>query len=167
MIKYTFKDDQVILKNAAKADPQRIGEELAKLADAHAGRLTPQAVVEAARAPKNPLHPHFEWNDKVAAEGFRLDQARNIIRVIRVEDEETQEVKPAYVSISDHGVAYRSVSEVVSSKELQLIVLQQAERDLTAFRKRYHMLQDICELINQALTNVERKRTELETRAAA
>lgn len=167
MIKYTFRDDTVILKNSAKANPQKIGEALAKITEAHAGRLMPEAVVNAAKDTKSPLHPHFEWNDKVAAHSYRLDQARNLIRIIRVEDEETQEQKPAFVSVADGGVAYRKVEEVVNSRALQLIVLQQAERDLAAFRKRYHMLNDICELIGKAESAVATKRSELETRAAA
>lgn len=167
MIKYSFKDDQVILKNAAKADPQKIGEALAKITDANAGRLMPETVVNAARDTKSPLHAHFEWNDKVAAHAHRLDQARNLIRMIRVEDEETNEVKPAFMSVQDGGVAYRKVDEVVNSRALQLIVLQQAERDLTAFRKRYHMLNDVCALVGQAQEALEQTRNELETRAAA
>lgn len=167
MIKYAFKDDQVILKNAAKADAQKIGEELAKITKDNGGRLMPEKVVNAARAPKSALHAHFEWNDKVAAEAYRVDQARHIIRIIRVEDEEGGDAKPAFVSVSDRGTAYRLVEEVTASRELQLIVLQQAERDLKAFERRYHMLNDICGLVKSARENLERKRTELETRAAA
>lgn len=167
MIKYAFKDDHVILKNASKADPQKIGQELAKIAEAHGGRLMPEDVVNSARKTDNPLHPHFEWNDKLAAQSYRLDQARNIIRIIRIEDAENGDARPAYVSISDGGTSYRKLEEVVASRELQLIVLQQAERDLRAFEKRYHMLNDICSAVAEARQAIERKRGELETRAAA
>lgn len=167
MIKYVFKDDNVILKNAAKANPQKIGEALAKITEAHAGRLMPEVVVNAAKDAKSALHPHFEWNDSVAAQAHRLDQARNLIRLIRIEDQKTNEVTPAFMSVSDQGTSYRKTEEVVNSRALQLVVLQQAERDLTAFKKRYHMLQDICELVGQAEKAVASKRFELETRAAA
>lgn len=167
MIKYSFKEDYAILKNAAKADPQKIGEALAKITDANQGRLIPEDVVNAAKSPKSPLHPHFEWNDTVAAHAYRMDQARGIIRIIRVEDADSGEIQPAYVSVSQGGVAYRKVEEVVNSRELQLIVLQQAERDLRAFQKRYHMLNDICAAVGEAVAKVERRRAEMETRAAA
>lgn len=167
MIKYVFKEAPVILRNAQKANPQKIGETLAELTEQAKGHLTPEAVVNAARNTRSPLHPHFEWDDALAAQKHRLDQARSLIRIVRIEDEKTKETTPAYVSISDHGTSYRTVQEVVSSADLQLLVLRQAERDLHAFEKRYHMLADICETVKQARENIERKRSKLETRAAA
>ncbi len=46
------------------------------------GRLRPSAVVEAARPSDSPLHDLFEWDDRVAASAFRLEQARGIIRTV-------------------------------------------------------------------------------------
>lgn len=167
MIRYQFKDDWVALKNASKADPQKIGETLAKISEEHAGRLTPDAVVAAATNRNSPLHRHFEWDDKVAAHGFRLDQARTIIRSISTTDEETDTKQPAFVSVSDNGKAYRSVQEVVTSRDLQLSVLRQAEKELAAFERRYAMLQDVCELVKSARSKIEVRANDLETRAAA
>ena len=66
MIRYVFKEDEPVrIKSAASADPQKIGEALQYIADQHGNRLTPKAIVEAARAEESPLHPHFEWNDVV------------------------------------------------------------------------------------------------------
>lgn len=48
------------------------------------GRITPDNVVDAARNPKSPLHDQFEWDDSAAAHGFRLEQARRLIRSITV-----------------------------------------------------------------------------------
>lgn len=48
------------------------------------GRLTPEAVVEAARAKSSPLHEHFEWNDGKAAAAWRIEQARVLIRSVTV-----------------------------------------------------------------------------------
>ena len=49
------------------------------------GRLDPQSVVAAARNKKSPLHKQFEWDDTKAAEKYRLEQARELIRLVRVE----------------------------------------------------------------------------------
>src|ERR1700680_1931431 len=103
MIKYTFKDEPLTIKNKAKATPQKIGEALAQIAAASNGHLTPKAVVSEARNNRSVLHRHFEWDDAVAAEAFRLDQARTLIRSIRVVDNENDETPPAWVSISDKG----------------------------------------------------------------
>lgn len=50
-----------------------------------AGRLTPEAVVEAARDPASPLHNAFTWDDATAAHEQRLHEARRLIRSVRVE----------------------------------------------------------------------------------
>lgn len=76
MIKYVFDDEQPLaFKAAAKADPQRLGEALATIQDAHGGRLEPEHVVDAARPKNSVLHKHFEWDDAAAAEAYRKDQA--------------------------------------------------------------------------------------------
>src|SRR5690348_5499317 len=100
MLKYTFREP-LTLKAANKADPQKIGEELEKLSG-DAGELTPDVVVEAARNPRNVLHKHFEWDDQKAAEAFRLDQARCLIRSVVVEDDDSEEGRSAaFISIAD------------------------------------------------------------------
>lgn len=58
---------------------------LEQLAQKNAGRLTPEAVVEDARNPRSPLHSFIDWDDKKAAHQWRLDQARALIRSVRVE----------------------------------------------------------------------------------
>ena len=170
MIRYTFKDDEPIrIKAAGKANAQVIGEALEALADKAGGDLKPDAVVEAARSEKHPLHVHFEWDDKLAAEAHRLDQARNIIRIVRVEDEDASggNVR-AFVSVSEKsGVAYKPIATVRKSHDLQLALLKAAERDLDAFKTRYRELKDICDLVEQARGRVVSRRSKLETRAAA
>lgn len=167
MIKYCFKDEWVALKNASKADPQKIGEALAGISTKQGGRLEPEHVVNAARDAKNVLHKHFEWDDKVAAHAHRLDQARGIIRSVRVLDGDGSGDKPAFISIADRGVSYRSAGEVADSRVLQLAVLAQAERELEAFERRYAMLKNVCQLVAAARDGIRQARGEIETRTAA
>lgn len=51
---------------------------------ARRGRLTPEDVLAAARDKSSPLHDSFEWDDDAAAHAYRLDQARGLIRRVRV-----------------------------------------------------------------------------------
>jgi flagellar basal body rod protein FlgC len=62
-----------------------IADRLAKLAASNGGRLTPEAVVEDAKSKDSPLHDHFLWDTKKAAYQHWLDQARALIRSVRVE----------------------------------------------------------------------------------
>lgn len=167
MIRYVFRDAPVAIKAGGKANAQKIGEELQAITDANKGRLTPKDVVERARNPRNTLHKHFEWDDAKAADAHRLEQARELIRVVRVEDEAHSEPVRAFLSLQDNGVAYRSVGEVQSSPALQEIVLKQALRDLRAFEQRYRDMKDVCEDIREAQRKVGAKLKAAETRAAA
>lgn len=59
------------------------GKELARIEKKH-GAIKPADVVTESRPEEAPLHPHFTWDDSVAAEKWREDEARAIIRSVRV-----------------------------------------------------------------------------------
>lgn len=165
-IRYVFREP-TIFHNSKDADPDVIGQELTRIKDANKGRLLPQTVVDEARNRRNPLHRHFEWNDKTAAEAYRLDQARSLIRIIQIEDTDSDAApRRAFVSVNDDGKAYRSVAEVLSSESLQLAVLVSAEKELRAFEARYNELLDICELVREARARLRQRiqRTQPEAR---
>jgi hypothetical protein len=54
------------------------------LADA-SGYIEPSRLVDVAREPDNILHDEFEWDVQRAAEEQWIDQARRLIRLVRVE----------------------------------------------------------------------------------
>lgn len=169
MLRYVFRDDEPLRIKAAKnADPQAIGEALWAIAERAGGELTPATVVDAARDKYSSLHPHFEWDDTAAAEQWRQEQARALIRVVRVEDDEAEEGDTrAFLSIrSVDGVAYHPVGEVRRSLDMQLIVLRQAERDLAAFQRRYRELSEVCAPVKEAREALQRKLAASEGRAA-
>ena len=154
MTRYAFNG--AVTGRAKRAGPQLIGEALEVIRLANAGELHPRAVVEDARPPESPLHPHFEWNDAKAAEAHRLDQARALIRSIRVVDDDRS--RPAFLSVrSDIGIAYRSISEVLTSADLRQRILEQAERDLNSWTARYRELKEIVELVLPAQQELRRR----------
>jgi len=84
------------------------------------GSIVPEDVVQVARDPKHVLHNLFEWDDKKAANAHRLDQARRLIREVRIvyrEPESDMTPIPVYVrdpgSKSNHA-QYKSVMQVAS-----------------------------------------------------
>ena len=85
---------------------------LAAIAERNGGVILPQAVVEAARAKESPLHKHFTWNVRKAAEERWLDQASQLIRKFKVEiTVRNFEVKvPAFVRDPKDRVHRRYVS---------------------------------------------------------
>lgn len=163
--RYEWRDKPITIKNARQANPQRIGEALAAIATSNNGRLTPQAAREAARSSRHPLHRHLEWNDHVAAESFRLDQCREIIRSLRAIEltDDRREVRgQAFVSINEggrNGISYRPLSAIIDNASLQIRVMEQAERDLAAFQRRYDaLLHDVCDLVLQLRETVAERR---------
>lgn len=151
MIKYVFRDGNAFgIKNAKDANPQVIGQSLALISKKHNGRLTPDMVVAAAKSSHSPLHRHFEWDNTIAADAYRLGQARDLVQSIHVEDTKAEvPVARAFLSIIDpeQGRSYRTLSDVISSADLQMKVLEEAQRDLLAFERRYRALEDICDLV--------------------
>ena len=74
-----------------KADATAVGNELEALGK----EITPAAVVAAARKNKRgELHKCFDWNDTTAAEKYRLDQARYMLRMIVVREDMPSKEKP-------------------------------------------------------------------------
>lgn len=93
-----------------------IKQALAELEDDE-GRLTPEAVVTAAAVAGSPLHDLFDWDDSSAAQKYRLDQARTLIRSVKVvyTIEERTVTSVAYVhdpAAEPGEQGYRSVTEL-------------------------------------------------------
>jgi len=151
--RYEFRDKPLTIKNAKDADAQQIGEAFEAIAIKYGPRLKAGPALIEARKPRHPLHKHIEWRDAVAAEKHRLAQMNELIGCIVRFDPAKTESKPqrAWLSIHDaEGTSYRNVDEVLNSVDLQMRVMQQAHRDLSAWRNRYAELADICDLVRVA-----------------
>lgn len=57
---------------------------LDEIAARHDGVLRPEDVVHEAKDPKHPLHGDFTWDNATAAHAHRIDQARTLIKTVRV-----------------------------------------------------------------------------------
>lgn len=167
MIRYVFAEDTPLtIRGAAQADPQAIGTALEEIRAANGGELQPLAVVEAAKSRKNPLHQHFLWDVKAAAEAHWLDQARTLIRSVRIVDTAVKSGSVrAFVSLNTpSGVNYHGVRDVQNSATLRAALLLQAEKDLDAWEKRYRELREICEVVAKAREMIRERRSGGENR---
>jgi hypothetical protein len=158
--KYAFADGAIVcIKDSRSADPQTIGETLDAIRVARGGALKPEHVVEAARPTDHPLHRHFEWDDAVAAEAFRIDQARSMVRLVRIIADDG-EMRPALVSLrAGDGVAYRDIDDVLRSSDMRARLLDSAERDLRSWQERYKELKDLVELAEPIRREISRRRS--------
>lgn len=140
-----------------KVDPQVAGEELERIRVWNNGRLEAANVVEASKEPEAPLHHEFEWDDKTAADKWRLDQAGYLIRSITILAEKPDgDAAPvrAFVSVKrDEDRSYTSIAHALSDEELRAQVIRQAWAELEAWRHRHAELVEFAKvfsLIDQA-----------------
>ena len=120
-----------------KADAQKVYEELGDTS------ITPEEVLEKARKKRSELHKCFEWDDSVAAEKFRLQQARQIIQMLvitpRSEDDEPVRV----YQISSEKNVYQSTRLILQQPDEYAQLLKRAKMELFAIQKRYQMLSEL------------------------
>src|SRR3990172_3599405 len=84
--------------------PQIAGEQIAKIIQANNGHIKPVDVVESAKPVRSPLHNTFDWNDRSAAEKYRVEQAKYILRqlvIVRIQEDDEPIIIRAFVSVRD------------------------------------------------------------------
>jgi hypothetical protein len=110
------------------------------------GVLNPEDLLDEASDPTHPLHERFSWDNAEAAQRWRITQAANIIRSVKVEitlpDSEVVQVRaflPTHGRESDQegGRAYdyapvESLSEIAMHR-----IEEEMERDLERLRTKY------------------------------
>lgn len=112
--------------------------------------VTANELLDASRDINAPLHCCFEWDDSIAAENFRTEQARRIINSIRItitKDNVPSEpvryllnVKPVAPKV--HG-EFVNLDNVFSNPAYRQQVLKNALAELQNFQRRYSNYQEL------------------------
>lgn len=119
------------------------------------GRLSAKALLDVSRPQNAPLHSNFEWNDGVAAEKYRENQAREIIRSLVIIPEQNAPVR-SFFKIENTGNTYQSVKTILQSEDLTTKLLKTALRELNALHQKYYAVQNL-EKVWAALSEVEKE----------
>jgi hypothetical protein len=145
--------------HSAPVPAQVVGERLAELEAADC--LNPAALVDDARPEDSPLHPAFEWDDDEAAERYREDQARSLIRSVFVVPQDgvadTRQAV-AFVSVGSPrtGARYVTTSRAMSDADMRASVLADALAAMNGLQVRYGHLNELAEVFT-ALAKVPAK----------
>lgn len=103
------------------------------------GRLTPRAVVDVAWDISSSLHSLFVWDDTAAAELYRLDQARTVIRSVRVVVRSHSEIIRVARYVRDPSIGrkqgYAELSSVVDDTQQRQVLIQETNRALGNLRR--------------------------------
>ena len=145
MNRYAFKPASHI---PAKINAQAVGERLEALRLKNGGRLIVEEVVDDARDPEAPQHGAFEWDDAIAAEAYRVEQGRHLIRSITVTVETRGEpvTTRAFVCVQqcdDDEHTYSSIEAVLQDASLRAQALRRAMRELRAWQQKYREYEEL------------------------
>lgn len=108
-------------------------------------------VVDESREEDAPLHPVFEWNDKKAAESYRIVQAGSLIRNVTVKVEEAPRMEPvrAFVNVAPVGKrkgVFVSIKNAMDDADSREIVLARALAELEKFKEKYKGLRELADV---------------------
>jgi hypothetical protein len=150
---------------------RRREKELEQIRRGNGGVLRPSDVVAFAKNKKTALHSYFEWDDSKAAAAHRLEQARELIRVVVTVLPNTQEKVNVYASLPNDRKSkdggYRAVVDILDDEDLTAQLLDSAARDLDAFRTKYARLRKVASM-RDLFTAIDRTvRPKVKTKKAA
>ena len=124
-----------------KADAQKVSDEILTLGDS----VEPSAVVEKAKDKSTELHKCFEWRDDIAAEKYRLHQARGILcnLVIEKKDDTTvsEPIRLMYKTVENEG--YKPIDLIMTKQDEYQALLQRAYSELRMLKNKYKMLKEL------------------------
>lgn len=115
------------------------------------GTVTPRIVVDLARDENHPLHGEFEWRDGVAAEKFREEQARELIRGARLHVTVHEVSIEAQAFLRDpaspaHQQGYTSITRVAADERLASEAVAQELRQAAGLLRRARDIATACSI---------------------
>ena len=145
--KHCWKRNMSVKADVAAAELERIREENPE------GILDPEDVVFASTDEDAVLHKLFTWDDKKAAHGYRIEQAKYIIRnLVTVEDTEDEPIMTRAI-VSTGNRMYQPITTVLSDADLRSRLLDAAKAEMLAFKMKYRHLQELAAVF-QAMDTV-------------
>lgn len=135
-----------------KVDAQVVGE---MLEDMHnrGVEITPEELLCEARDESSPIHAEFEWDDGIAAEKYRVEQARLLIshvRIVREEEPPQQYKERGFVPIPGGNRVYVPLQTALGKEEYKSHLLKQARNDAEIFLAKYRRLEELAK-VNAAM----------------
>ena len=127
-----------------KADAEKVANEITSIGE----ECKPIEVVEYAKNPSTELNKCFEWDDTIAAEKYRISQAGDIIRnlvIVKVSEKKPEKTNVRFFSSTGQST-YKPTHIMYQNQTEYERLLQQALRELEAFRKKYKSISGLEEV---------------------
>lgn len=129
------------------------------------GSVTPEAVVEVARPSGALLHPAFEWDDAIAAEAHRTEQARSLLRrltvtyrkddgsvtqptrfLVKLQARPDEDVEDQTLQAATEPYVYIPVKRVMEDDVLRRKYVREAYLSALSWRRRYQHLNEFASI---------------------
>ena len=134
-----------------------------EMIEARDGSITKESFLEESRPENSATHALFEWDDKTAAEAYRLEQSGSIMNDLRVvyvtSDKEEMKVK-AYVNVSEgkSTASYENIQQALSDDCKKEIILNRLRAELDAFVNRNKSIEGLAELLEEQAVKLKKFR---------
>lgn len=115
--------------------------------------ITAKELLDASRDETAPLHSCFEWEDSVAAEQYRIYQARHLIGSIEIEyvknDTPTPLARSRYfINVVSNAPKvqgkFATIDVAFNNDDYRVAVLKNALRELRAFQNKYSSYKELA-----------------------
>lgn len=141
-----------------------VRREINRIIEEH-GYITPELMLEYASKKGHPLHPYFQWNEAQAAHQWRLTQAMQLLRSIKIAVE-APDGSPVtvreFVHIPSSALdsdcndgdddgkrgEYITISQAQNDPDAMHHILESARRDLIAFAAKYSAFSKLSGAVN-------------------
>jgi hypothetical protein len=141
--------------NFSEVDPERAHDVVQDLRAKFGNLDIEKRIVDAARPSRSPLHRGFEWDDSVAAETYREEQARLMGRSFRIVVD-GPDIRARKVKIFHHlkldGDSKTSImryDEIMDQPVSREMLLQDCLNELMGWRKRWADLSELADAFEQ------------------
>ena len=136
----------------AKVPAAVAGKELERLRQKHNDALTPRVVWEENRSRNAPLYKEFEWNDEKCGELWRDNQARSLIRSIRVQQNEDDPPSIQYIHVETDTVpsCYVSTHRILNDEDMLACAIEEARVLVRGAQKRFSFISSLSRIFDEA-----------------
>lgn len=155
---YRWGDQSRFVKNCSSVSADVAGNLMREMADRN--ELTASNLVDVSRPEDAPLHPCFEWDDAVAAEHYREEQARCIIRAIEVVVEEPEKncteggvriqtmgsIRAFHALQRNEDGGYENIQVILGDELKTKRLLALAADEMRSFQAKYSELKNVSEM---------------------
>lgn len=142
MGRYLFREGA---RTPAGVSAEEVHTALEEVRENTGGNMTPAAVVEHATPKSSVLHPFFEWRNSEAAQKYREWQARQVIRVVVVRDDEGKKTSAFAPTVrvvrGQERRVYDSLDVIVQRPDEWLATLSEFTSKINGARRTLEMLE--------------------------